>query len=1165
LAAPSMLEKPISADETTTGAEQTAATVERKISADAQTATRQPAFATAMSSEVPASLTGAATPTATPAAAKTGATGPATAKGAAVKAGPAAAKAPTLAPTGEVAAAPAEAAEAVSAEPADAPGPPTGGAGAAQKPVKPKVRTSATDPRFQKVMTRLDKSAARTKKHPPAAKKAAEAKAAAEPPKNEKMAAAKEHQVSAMQETETKKPDQNSFLNELLTAIKRAIPQKVGDTETFMQGEQRQQVQNTMSGSLNKQKAQATGDLKATAEKEPDPKGVEGKEATPLPSDKPATPPAIGASDAIPEPRDDSEVSLQQGKQEADDKLKEAQVTPEQLKKANDPRFTAVLTAKSDVDQHADTAPQKYRADEHKTLTQEAIKAASDEKNGLTALQNVHDKSGAAVKQHQLTAKGQDEARRKEVTDHIESIYNETKQAVEQKLRDLETKVTTAFDDGVNGALARMKKYINDRYDERYSGFFGFLDKIGDYFDPLPPDVQAFYDQGRDLFMEELNHVVANIATIVDAQLGEAKNEIAKGQQRIRDFVLTLHGDLRAVGQAAERAVASRFDELRQSVDDKKHDLVQKLAQRYKEACDKADEELKKIQDEHKSFIVKLAEKLAEVVKILADFKDRITNMFKAGIDTILLIVAHPIDFLMHLIDAIKLGVNQFVDNIWTHLKEGFMAWLFGTLEDAGIEIPKDLSLGSLFKLVLQILGITYPKMRAKAVKYLGERNVAIIEQVGQFLYTLITGGPDALWEQVKEFLGNLKEMVLDALQNWIVTTIIKEAVIKLLSLFFPVSAIIEAIKGIYHTVTFFIERINQILAFVESIINSVHKIAVGDIVDAANWIEKALAKTIPIIISFLAELIGLGGLSDKIRETVTKIQTYVDKAIDALIEKAIKWVKSLFGKGKEEKPDDRTPEQKEADLHKGVAEAEALLEDEKKAPEQVKKELPAIKSKYKMTSLELVTDSESGSEETDHIEGEINPKEKGKEVKKKHSKEKRYLPKDFDVRYYLYEKGSGFSTIKKAIKQDALGKIIEKIEMMRSATTSEEQKQRIWDKLVKAGQVPDDADRKTYTVEKVVKADYDVDHKRSLARHWNEVGFNSSDVARQDIAGSPENLQLLLSSVNRSKGGEGYHYVDKPYIGQRFSSETNNCPTDSLTIGSPGESFLDENQKPLK
>src|SRR5262249_51374449 len=95
-----------------------------------------------------------------------------------------------------------------------------------------------------------------------------------------------------------------------------------------------------------------------------------------------------------------------------------------------------------------------------------------------------------------------------------------------------------------------------------------------------------------------------------------------------------------------------------------------------------------------------------------------------------------------------------------------------------------------------------------------------------------------------------------------------------------------------------------QILAFVEAVINSVHKIATGDISSAANWIEQALARTIPIIIGFLARLLGLSGISDKIKEIIKKIQDTVDKAIDKLITKIVGGIKNLFAGGRKDDKD---------------------------------------------------------------------------------------------------------------------------------------------------------------------------------------------------------------------------------------------------------------------
>jgi hypothetical protein len=274
------------------------------------------------------------------------------------------------------------------------------------------------------------------------------------------------------------------------------------------------------------------------------------------------------------------------------------------------------------------------------------------------------------------------------------------------------------------------------------------------------------------------------------------------------------------------------------------------------------------------------------------------------------------------------------------------------------------------------VLGITYDKMRAKAVKLIGERNVAIIEKLVGYIRTLVTGGPAALWEQVKGDLANLKSMVIDAIQSWLIETVVKQAVMKIVSMFNPAGAIVQAILAIYNIVMFVVEKAAQIMAFVESVINSVHAIATGAIGGAVKWIERALANTIPIVIGFLARLIGLGGISKKIHEFIMKVQSKVDQAIDKVIKAIVDKVKKLFGKGGKDAKDARTEAQKQRDLAAGTAEAHALLANPELTADQVTAKLPAIKTKYKLTSLKVVVQPKGPEEgETDYVEGEVNPR----------------------------------------------------------------------------------------------------------------------------------------------------------------------------------------------
>ena len=228
-----------------------------------------------------------------------------------------------------------------------------------------------------------------------------------------------------------------------------------------------------------------------------------------------------------------------------------------------------------------------------------------------------------------------------------------------------------------------------------------------------------------------------------------------------------------------------------------------------------------------------------------------------------------------------KLGFNQFAKNIWDHLKTGLIEWLVGGLEGAGLVLPKVWDLRGILDLVLQILGISYAKIRVKLVKVLGEKTVATLEKVFAFVKTLVTEGPVAAWKEIVAAIGSLWDMVIGGIKDWAITKIVTAAITKLVTMFNPAGAIIQAIIATYNTVAFFIERIKQILTLVEAIVDSIANIAAGKLAQAANFVERSMAQTIPVILGFLARLIGLGDVSAAVKNVITAIQAKVDKGID--------------------------------------------------------------------------------------------------------------------------------------------------------------------------------------------------------------------------------------------------------------------------------------------
>jgi hypothetical protein len=250
------------------------------------------------------------------------------------------------------------------------------------------------------------------------------------------------------------------------------------------------------------------------------------------------------------------------------------------------------------------------------------------------------------------------------------------------------------------------------------------------------------------------------------------------------------------------------------------------------------------------------------------------------------LIVDDPLKFLGNLLAAVKGGFGKFKDNILAHLRTGLFEWLLGSLE--GVTMPGTWDFAGILQLVLQILGLTYTALRAVLVKLMGEPAVAAVEKVFDFLVVVVSKGLGAAWDKIKEFASDLADQVIGGIRDWVAKSVVGAAVTKLVTMFNPVGAIIQGIIAIYNTVMFFIERAKQIARLVNSVLDSVENIARGNLSGAIAYVERAMANTLPVILGFLARLLGLGNVTGYVRDIVTKIRATIANAV----EKVGLWIK---------------------------------------------------------------------------------------------------------------------------------------------------------------------------------------------------------------------------------------------------------------------------------
>lgn len=259
-------------------------------------------------------------------------------------------------------------------------------------------------------------------------------------------------------------------------------------------------------------------------------------------------------------------------------------------------------------------------------------------------------------------------------------------------------------------------------------------------------------------------------------------------------------------------------------------------------------------------------------------------------------IITNPIGFMINLMKALKDGFMNFFSNFGKHMLDGVVDWLFGAVSEAGITIPKDFSFASIFNFILEILDITMERVfeRMEKNSRIGTEVVKKLRQAVKFLTgawewvsVLINEGPSGLWRFVKDKLSDLWQTVLQSVISWITEKIIVQATVWLASLI-DISGIMPVVNtciAIYRAIESFMQYLKQMLEIIDTVLDGIIDIAKGVTGKAAESVEKALAKSLPIIIGFLANQFGFGNLGKKIKTIVDNIRAKIDIAIDKLID----------------------------------------------------------------------------------------------------------------------------------------------------------------------------------------------------------------------------------------------------------------------------------------
>ncbi|MGW0582009.1 hypothetical protein ACWD25_40135 [Streptomyces sp. NPDC002920] len=806
-------------------------------------------------------------------------------------------------------------------------------------------------------------------RHPAPDAEAAAAQRAAVAPAGERAAFAGQDQAAAIASAEAKPFARAEFVAKFEQRIMAEQPETEAKAKELADPSRPDTLTPQLSGEARTAADTSAGELRATAAAPPDAARVPECPPVPLTPDRPPPVPAPpAASDAVPPPLPAKALDVSANARGTTTELSRAGLTDETLSRANEPAFSTALQAKRTAERDSAAAPAALRAKEAEQRAAAERSATVLGGAAMKAMAGARAAAGTSVTGGKQTAQARTEARRAEITARLTGIYEDTKQAVEALLKGLDDTVRTLFEGRAVPARTRFLAACEKTWLNWFTG---------------GPDYKAH----AAVYTAEIRGAVDAVADVVEKRINEARQKAADGRRSMAAYVAGLEKGMREFGERTAAGFAERFDALEASVDEKADGLVEVLADCYTQAQEATDAALAEVKEANKGLWERARDAVVGAVKVLLDLKNLLLGVVKRAAGVADRIVTNPIGFLRNLGASVKAGLMGFLANIGTHFKAALKDWLFGSLAQAGVELPEQWDLRGVVKLVLSLLGISWAFIRAELLKHMPESVLHTVSGAVKVIGIVRDKGVGGLWEEIRDKVGDLKQQAFDMLRQFVVDTVLKAGVNWLLSLITPAGALVKAVMAVYDFLTFLVEKARALAEFVNGILDTLEEICNGVSQKVATKIETSLARTLPLAIDLLARVLKLGAIPAKIKAVLEKIGTPVRGFVSKMIAKAAAFGKKLLAGGRRAfgklvgKADRRTRQEKQRDLSKGVGaavDAVNALKESDLGAKAIGPVLAAIQLRYRMASLKAAP--EDG---TWYVEGVVNPEKRAKTRRK--------------------------------------------------------------------------------------------------------------------------------------------------------------------------------------
>ncbi|MBN1209719.1 MAG: hypothetical protein JXB05_33025 [Myxococcaceae bacterium] len=788
-------------------------------------------------------------------------------------------------------------------------------------PEPPETLSPTAQARVAAVQSRASATASTQAALPAADEQVEDARQAVTTPVEERAARAQSALVEALGQQPEPSPEIEALCERIREVIRNKRPP---DEDSLVEAQPEEmareagsEVGQGVQGEVNNVQGSYEG-----MQQEPAPTEAAPREELPPPPEAAAAAP-IQATQATPEPVPAENTSLEADVAANRQRMDQAGMSSEPAQLVQTGPVAEARRAQGELEQTAAEEPAQVQARQAAALNAARGDMAQLQESALEALRSSRSRTTSGARAQQGSMVGSEEQMRAQASSRSQAIFDEAQRRVDALLQPLSDTAMRRWDTGIErlsnefkSSLRRVAEYI----EERHSGVLGTLVSGADYLFGLPRWITQEYDRAEQAFGDGACDLARDISREVNGVIATCEALIEQARADIAQVFSQLPASLQEWAATEQARLGQSLDGLRDNARRQRDQFNQQLVQRASQAVQEVRQEIHGLRQRARGLVGRIADAVNAflqdparfIIEGLLSLLGIQPSAFWAVVARIRQVISDiaddPLGFAGKLLSAVGDGFKLFFDNVGSHLLRGLIEWLFAGLAGVGVQIPRDLSLKSIITFFLQLMGISWERIRRLLARRIGERNVALLERAWSLISTLIQQGPAGIFEMIKDRLNprEILDQVLTAARDALIEMVITRVTARILMLFNPVGAILQAIEAIYRVLKWLFQNAARIFSLIETVVNGIADILRGNTAGMARAVEQALARLISPVIAFLADYLGLGGLPDRIRGTIERLQGWVEGILDRVIGWLISQGQRLLravGLGREQRP----------------------------------------------------------------------------------------------------------------------------------------------------------------------------------------------------------------------------------------------------------------------